>query len=89
MASCRLAGHEIITPRCPPGDTPGRRGPAWSRSRAPLSPLCRGIHQDFFTNVPNPAVARLWSWCCGEFVPPGAPLVTHLVVVTTVHVTLA
>ncbi len=53
--------------------------------RAPLSNLSEG----FFTNLLNPAIATLYFVVVPQFVPPGAPVAPSVLLLMTVHVSMA
>ena len=53
--------------------------------RAPLNNISEG----FFTNLLNPAIATLYFVVVPQFVPPGAPVAPSVLLLMTVHVSMA
>lgn len=60
-----------------PGEIRGTQG-AW-----------RSAYEGFLTNVLNPGVATFYLVLLPQFIPPGAPVVRTVLLLTTVHVLLA
>jgi threonine/homoserine/homoserine lactone efflux protein len=49
----------------------------------------RSLREGFVTNTTNPALATFYFVILPQFIPPGAPIVSTVLMLTTVHIMLA